>query len=146
MTESIRIAVCGAHMSGLPLNHQLTNIGGELVMQTTTAPYYQLYKLAGFTPARPGLLREQQGTAIAVEVWEIPIRDYGTFVTGIPSPLSIGTIEGLSANPMLSVTLKTFLSLVAGAITYLVFRQVETVDVLLKHDTFLFFYKHLALQ
>lgn len=93
MTEHIHIAVCGAHMSGLPLNTQLTSIGGKLIKQTTTAPYYHLYKLAGFIPARPGLLRVNNGGAIALEVWEIPMLYYGAFVAGIPAPLGIGTIE-----------------------------------------------------
>lgn len=91
--ETVKIAVCGAHMSGLPLNHQLTSIGGKLVSQTTTAPFYQLYKLTCFTPPRPGLLRTKSGAAIALEVWEIPVQDYGAFVAGIPAPLGIGSIE-----------------------------------------------------
>jgi len=91
--ETVKIAVCGAHMSGLPLNHQLTSIGGKLVAQTTTAPYYQLYKLDCFTPARPGLLRVKLGTAIALEVWEVPVKNYGAFVAAISAPLGIGRIE-----------------------------------------------------
>lgn len=94
MTDKIvKVAVCGAHMSGLPLNHQLTSIGGKLVAQTSTAPFYKLYKLAGFTPMRPGLLRVKVGSAIALEVWEIPVREYGQFVSVIPAPLGIGTLE-----------------------------------------------------
>jgi allophanate hydrolase len=89
----IRVAVCGAHMTGLPLNAQLTSLGGTLVEETTTAPAYKLYKLNGFAPARPGLLRVTEGgAAISLEVWQLPIEHYGTFVSGVPAPLGFGTL------------------------------------------------------
>ena len=70
----IEVAVCGAHMSGLPLNAQLTSLGGEFVKKAKTASTYKLFKLNGFVPARPGLLRVQaDGTAIALEVWRLPL-------------------------------------------------------------------------
>lgn len=91
----VRVAVCGAHLSGLPLNEQLTSRKARLVASTTTAPDYQLYALPGPPPYRPGMLRVErgeQGVAIEVEVWEMPAREFGGFVTGIPAPLGIGTI------------------------------------------------------
>ena len=89
----IQVAVCGAHMTGLPLNAQLTSLGGTFLEETSTAPAYKLYKLNGFTPARPGLLRVVDGgTAIALEVWQLPIENYGTFVSGVPAPLGFGTL------------------------------------------------------
>jgi hypothetical protein len=93
MTEMIQVAVCGAHMGGLPLNPQLTTLGGEFVASTTTSPDYQLFKLNGFNPPRPGLLRvTQNGCAIALEIWQLPIENYGKFVAGVPSPLGFGTL------------------------------------------------------
>lgn len=93
MTEMIQVAVCGAHMSGLPLNAQLTTLGGEFVKATHTAPDYQLFKLNGFNPPRPGLLRVlKNGSAIALEIWQLPIENYGKFVAGVPSPLGFGTL------------------------------------------------------
>ncbi len=90
----VRLAVCGAHMSGLPLNHQLTERGGRLVRTCRTAPRYRLYALAGFTPARPGMVRsEADGSAIEVEIWAVPSATFGSFVDGIPPPLGIGTVE-----------------------------------------------------
>lgn len=90
----INIAVCGAHMSGLPLNPQLVALGGEFVTKTQTAAYYKLYALNAFTPARPGLLRvKNDGAAIALEIWKLPIEKYGMFVAGVPSPLGFGTLE-----------------------------------------------------
>ena len=90
----VRVAVCGAHMSGLPLNHQLTERGGALEKRARTAPAYRLYALAGFKPPRPGIVRATTGgAAIEVEVWRVPTRNFGSFVDGIPAPLGIGTVE-----------------------------------------------------
>jgi allophanate hydrolase len=90
----VRLAVCGAHMSGLPLNHQLTERGGRLVRRCRTAPAYRLYALTGFAPPRPGLMRAREGgSAIEVEVWALPTETVGSFVDGIPAPLGIGTVE-----------------------------------------------------
>lgn len=93
MSEQVKVAVCGAHMSGLPLNHQLLDLGAVLLASTHTAPCYRFYKLHGFTPPRPGLLRVTEGGGvIEVEVWGVPIEHYGKFVAAIPAPLGIGTL------------------------------------------------------
>ena len=101
----IHVAVCGAHMTGLPLNSQLTNLGGAFVQETTTSADYRLYKLNGFTPARPGLLRVLDGgVKISLEVWKLPIENYGTFVSGVPAPLGFGTLtlaDGSTVNGFL---------------------------------------------
>ncbi len=89
----IHVAVCGAHMSGLPLNHQLTDRGGRLRLTTRSAAKYRLYALAGSGVRRPGMVRSEEGSAIELEVWEMPAAAFGTFVAGIPAPLGIGTIE-----------------------------------------------------
>jgi allophanate hydrolase len=90
----LRVAVCGAHLSGLPLNHQLSERGGRLVAATRTAPRYRLFALPGGPPSRPGLVRQTEGGAsVEVEVWELPAHHFGSFVAGIPAPLGIGTVE-----------------------------------------------------
>jgi len=93
----IRIAVCGAHMSGLPLNHQLTERGARLVSKSRTAASYRLFALTDFKPPRPGLVRDAEGgaaggAAIEVEIWEVPTSSFGGFVDAIPAPLGIGTL------------------------------------------------------
>ena len=91
----IRVAVCGAHLEGLPLNCQLTSRGAHLVTRTLTSADYRLYALPGGPPYRPGMVRvsaDETGAAIEVEVWEMPSREFGDFVAGIPAPLGIGTI------------------------------------------------------
>jgi allophanate hydrolase len=90
----ISVAVCGAHMEGLPLNAQLTSRGAVLLRRTRTAPRYRLYALPGGPPRRPGLVRTlERGVAIEVEVWDVPADHFGSFVAGIPAPLGIGRIE-----------------------------------------------------
>ncbi|MGC2166176.1 MAG: allophanate hydrolase, partial [Gallionella sp.] len=94
-TGRIRVAVCGAHLEGLPLNHQLTCRGAHLVARTQSSADYKFYALPGGPSFRPGMVRVptgETGSAIEVEVWEMPAREFGSFVAGIPAPLGIGTI------------------------------------------------------
>jgi allophanate hydrolase len=90
----VRIAVVGAHLSGMPLNSQLTERGATLVGPAHTAPDYRFYALPGTTPPKPGLLRVSagQGAAIALELWDMPLAHYGSFVALIAAPLGIGTL------------------------------------------------------
>jgi allophanate hydrolase len=90
---TVKVAVCGAHMTGLPLNWQLVDRGGTLVRTTPTAARYRLYALPGGPPARPGMIRAEPGKAIEVEVWEMPTAAFGGFVDVVPAPLAIGTVE-----------------------------------------------------
>jgi len=90
--QTVELAVCGAHMSGLALNHQLTERGARLARRCRTAPHYRLYALTDFDPPRPGMLRADGGAAIEVEVWEVPKTALGGFVDAIPEPLGIGTV------------------------------------------------------
>ena len=87
----VRLAVVGAHLSGLPLNHQLTSRCARLVAATRTAPVYRFYALAD--GKRPGLIRVAAGgAAIACEVWELSAAAFGSFVAAIPAPLGIGSV------------------------------------------------------
>ncbi|HWW20750.1 MAG TPA: allophanate hydrolase [Steroidobacteraceae bacterium] len=93
LSSAIPVAVCGAHMEGLPLNHQLMQRGAVLLERTRTAASYRLYTLPGGPPYRPGLIAvDSHGAAIEVEVWSVPAHAFGSFVAGIPSPLGIGKI------------------------------------------------------
>ena len=89
------LAVVGAHLSGQPLNHQLTNRGAFLVRATHTADSYQLFALAGTKPPKPGLKRSVTGptAAIEVEVWSLTQAAFGSFVAEVPPPLAIGTVQ-----------------------------------------------------
>ncbi len=83
----------GAHLSGLPLNHQLAERGARLLRTCRTSSAYRLYALPGTTPAKPGLVRTGDGAPIEVEVWAMPMPGLGSFVAGIAAPLGIGTVE-----------------------------------------------------
>lgn len=90
-SETIDIAVCGAHLSGMPLNHQLTSKDAVLIKATRTKASYKLYALAGGPPYRPGLIKvNENGASIEVEVWRMPLSHFGEFMLGIPHPLGIG--------------------------------------------------------
>ena len=91
----LHLAVVGAHLSGQPLNHQLTERGGFLVRSVRTARSYRLYALPGTQPPKPGLVRVEDGAgaSIELEVWALPTDTLGSFLGGIGSPLCLGTIE-----------------------------------------------------
>lgn len=89
----VPLAVCGAHMEGLPLNHQLLSRGAYLLRRSRTAASYRLFALPGGPPHRPGLVQVSHGgSAIDLEVWAVPEEHVGTFVAGIPAPLGIGKV------------------------------------------------------
>jgi len=92
--DEIAIAVVGAHLSGMALNHELLARGGRLLQTAKTAPDYRLYALST-TPPKPGMLRIAPGTGVAVELelWALSAAAFGQFVAAIPQPLSIGTIK-----------------------------------------------------
>ncbi len=92
-SDRIEIAVVGAHLSGMPLNGQLTERGGKLVRAGKTSKRYRLFALAGQTPPKPGLKRVETGEAIDIEVWSLPVGAFGSFVALVPPPLAIGTVE-----------------------------------------------------
>lgn len=92
--DMARVVVCGAHLDGLALNWQLKQRGARLVETTQSSADYQLYALAGGPPFRPGMVRvDQGGVAIDVEVWELPSKELGSFLTGIPAPLGLGKVQ-----------------------------------------------------
>ncbi|RPH24788.1 allophanate hydrolase [Buttiauxella warmboldiae] len=88
----VRVAVVGAHLRGMPLNHQLTARNAIFIEESRTAANYRLYALANTQPPKPGLARSEAGQPIAVELWDIPLARFGEFVAEIPAPLGIGTL------------------------------------------------------
>jgi allophanate hydrolase len=93
--DVLKLAVVGAHLSGMPLNHQLTDLGGKLVRACKTAPRYRLFELPDSDPPKPGLVRalDRGGLAIEVEVWSLPRATLGTFFANVRAPLCLGTVE-----------------------------------------------------
>ncbi|MHC3994415.1 allophanate hydrolase-related protein [Thiomicrolovo sp. ZZH C-3] len=93
MAETIKIAVCGAHMRGLPLNHQLTELDATFESATSTAKGYRLYDVPEKVPPRPGMVRDSDvQSRVTLEVWSMPLEHFGAFMVQIASPLCIGTV------------------------------------------------------
>jgi allophanate hydrolase len=91
---AVRLAVAGAHMSGLPLNGRLTDLGARLVGTRLTSPCYRLYELPDAAVRRPGLVRVSEGgTGIEVEVWELASSALGVLLLEMPAPLSLGRVQ-----------------------------------------------------
>jgi len=91
----IAVAVVGAHLTGEPLNWQLTQRGARLLETTRTAPEYRFFALADTTPPKPGLARDPgfAGMGIEVEIWAVPEDAFGGFVEAVPPPLGIGNVR-----------------------------------------------------
>lgn len=85
--DETRLFCIGAHMSGLPLNGQLTGLGGRFLTVAATVPTYRLYALGN----RPGLVRGGDGS-IAGEVWALPTSAIGALLAHVPAPLGFGTV------------------------------------------------------
>jgi len=91
---TVQLAVVGAHLEGQPLNWQLLERGARKLEATNTSAHYKLFALPNTTPAKPGLARATVGgSAIDIEIWEMPVRRFGEFVVEVPAPLAIGTLE-----------------------------------------------------
>jgi allophanate hydrolase len=91
--DTIRLAVCGAHLRGQPLHAQLTALGARFLAATTTSPDYRLYALANTSPPKPGLVRVapgETGAPIAVETYALTPEAFGRFVAAVPAPMTIG--------------------------------------------------------
>jgi len=91
--ETVKLAVVGAHLEGMPLHWQLTSREAKFVEATTSAPTYKLYAMAESVPPKPALVySEEGGAAIALEVYELDMAAFGSFVAEVPPPLAIGTV------------------------------------------------------
>ena len=106
-SDLLDIVVVGAHLSGMPLNHQLTDLDGRFSRTARTSAAYRLYALAGTVPPKPGMVRvdEGEGGMIDVEIWKLTPAAFGLFVAAIPAPLGIGTVtlsDGTSAKGFLA--------------------------------------------
>lgn len=91
----VALAVVGAHLTGQPLNWQLTQRQSRLISTTRTHGDYRLYALANTAPPKPGLVYAPGscGAGIEVEIWAMPEDTVGSFLQLIPPPLGLGTIR-----------------------------------------------------
>jgi allophanate hydrolase len=111
--QTVKLAVVGAHLKDMPLHWQLTSRDAVFVEATHTAPTYTLYAMADSVPPKPALVNvgAEDGAAIAVEVYELDVAAFGSFVVDVPPPLAIGsvtladgsTVKGFVAEPRATV-------------------------------------------
>lgn len=91
--QTVKLAVVGAHLKDMPLHWQLTSREATFVEATHTAPSYRLYAMADSVPPKPALVHSgDDGAAIAVEVYELGVAEFGSFTVEVPAPLAIGTV------------------------------------------------------
>jgi len=91
---TLPLAVVGAHLQGMPLHAQLTERGARLLQRTRTSARYRLFALPGQSPAKPGLARQVEGgSAIEVEVYDMPQQHIGSFLALVAPPLGLGSVE-----------------------------------------------------
>jgi len=90
--DTVKLAVVGAHLEGMPLHWQLTSRNARFVGAFETAPTYRLYAMADSVPPKPALIHSTDGAAIKVEVYELGLAEFGSFVAEVPPPLAIGTV------------------------------------------------------
>ncbi|MFZ4380512.1 MAG: allophanate hydrolase, partial [Sandarakinorhabdus sp.] len=90
--QTVKLAVVGAHLKDMPLHWQLTSRDAVFVGAYETAPSYRLYAMADSTPPKPALVYDPGGAAIKVEVYELGVAEFGSFVVDVPPPLAIGTV------------------------------------------------------
>ena len=92
-TKTVSVIVCGAHRKGLPLNHQLVDLGATFVAELQSAPVYRFYAL-DTVPPKPGLIKvDKGGVSVLVEEWKMPLENLGTFLSLIPAPLGLGKVS-----------------------------------------------------
>lgn len=90
--QTVKLAVVGAHLKDMPLHWQLTSRDAKFVGAFETAPNYRLYAMADSVPPKPALIHSEDGGAIAIEVYELGVAEFGSFVAEVPPPLAIGTV------------------------------------------------------
>lgn len=90
--QTVKLAVVGAHLEGMPLHWQLTSRDAKFVGAFETAPTYKLYAIANSTPPKPALVFDEGGAAIKLEVYELGVAEFGSFTVEVPPPLAIGTV------------------------------------------------------
>ena len=89
--ETVKLAVVGAHLKDMPLHWQLTSREAKFVGEAKTAPTYRLYAMES-TPPKPALVHAEEGASIPLEIYELDVAAFGSFVAEVPPPLAIGTV------------------------------------------------------
>ncbi|MDB5686203.1 MAG: allophanate hydrolase [Rhizorhabdus sp.] len=90
--QTVKLAVVGAHLKDMPLHWQLTSRDAKFIGDFETAPNYRLYAMTNSVPIKPALAHSEDGSAIKLEIYEMGVAEFGSFVVEVPAPLAIGTV------------------------------------------------------
>ena len=104
---TVQLAVNGTLMRGLELNANLINVGAQFVCEATTDPYYRLWSI---DDRHPAMMRVAQGgTAVAVEIWDVPAAAIATILQQEPPGLCIGRVMLADGHSLLGVLGEAYL-------------------------------------
>ncbi len=88
--ETVYLAVNGTLMRGFKLNVNLQAVGATFVREATTEPVYRLWSIDDIYPA---MMRVATGgSAIALEIWDVPLAGLGKLLLQEPPGLCIGRV------------------------------------------------------
>jgi hypothetical protein len=97
----ISLAVNGTLMRGLELNGNMLKAGARFLREDATAPEYRLWSIADRHPA---MVRVRSGgTAVAVEVWQVPAAGLAQILLAEPTGLCIGKVRLADGSETLGV-------------------------------------------
>ena len=107
MTDTVLLAVNGTLMRGLELNPNLVRAGATFVREDHTDACYRIWSIDDRHPAMmrtPG-----EGTAVAVEVWDVPMAGLAKVLLSEPPGLCIGKVALADGTVVLGVLGEPFL-------------------------------------
>ncbi|MEU5871257.1 allophanate hydrolase [Glycomyces sp. NPDC047369] len=90
--RSAELVVFGAHLTGMPLNHQLVALGARFDGEVATAPAYRMYELPT-EPPKPLVVRTGDGASLPGERWLLSPAALGRFLADLPAPMTLGKVE-----------------------------------------------------
>ena len=107
MSDKTYLAVNGTLMRGLELNPNMLAAGGVFVREDLTDAHYRLWSIG---ERHPGMIRVATGgTAVALEIWELPLVSFATLLLSEPAGLAIGKITLKGGNQVLGVLAEPWL-------------------------------------
>ena len=107
MSDKTYLAVNGTLMRGLELNPNMLAAGGVFVREDLTDAHYRLWSIGD---RHPGMIRVATGgTAVALEIWELPLDSFATLLLSEPAGLAIGKITLKGGNQVLGVLAEPWL-------------------------------------
>lgn len=91
--ESVKLAVNGTLMRGLPLEKNLLDAGAVFLREAATAPCYRLWSIDDRNPAMLRVAPEDpHAVSVAVEVWQVPAGGLTSVLMKEPEGLSVGKV------------------------------------------------------